>query len=208
VHRRPDRVLEAVAAPPVERPGVDQFVQRGAELPQRRAVRPGSAVRDAVRVLLRQRERGGEQPGFLAGERQVRGADRAQPEARRLGLAVVAAHAGDAGGHPAGELVHGRRADRREELVPVGEVPVGGVGHHAHHPGRLAEHHGVRAAGAGQLQPRGDQAVADGATRATMPLGGERCPRTRFPRWSAGRHRARITKWTASTKHVNVDSVH
>jgi hypothetical protein len=67
VHRRPDRVLNAVAPPPVEHSGVNQLVECGAELPQRRAVRPGSAVRDAVRVLLRQRERGGytfTEPGY------------------------------------------------------------------------------------------------------------------------------------------------
>ena len=154
----------------VEHAGVDQFVERGAQLTQGRAVRPGPVVRSAVGVLLRQGERGGEQPWFLAGEFQVRGADRAQPAAGRGGIAVLAAHAGDAGGHAVGELAHGRRADRGEELVAVGEVPVGGVGHHAHHPGRFTEHDGVRAAGPGQLEPGGDQAVADGAPRPPPPL--------------------------------------
>ena len=121
-------------------------------------------------MLLRQGERGGEQPWFLAGEFQVGRADRAQPGAGRGGIAVLAAHAGDAGGHAVGELAHGRRADRGEELVAVGEVPVGGVGHHAHHPGRFAEHDGVRAAGPGQLESRGDQAVADGAPRPPPSL--------------------------------------
>ena len=154
----------------VEHAGVDQLVECGAELTQGRAVRPGPVVRSAVGVLLRHGERGGEQPRFLAGELQVRDTDRAQPAAGRGGIAVLAAHAGDAGGHPVGELAHGRRADRGEELVTVGEVPVGGVGHHAHHPGRLTEHHRVRAAGAGQLEPGGDQAVADGAARTASPL--------------------------------------
>jgi hypothetical protein len=121
-------------------------------------------------VLLRQGERGGEQPRFRPRELQVRGADGTQPTAGRDRIAVVAAHAGDASGHPVGELAHGRRAHRGQELVAVGEVPVGGVGHHAHHPGRLAEHHGVRAAGPGQLEPCGDQAVADGASRTAPPL--------------------------------------
>ena len=83
---------------------------------------------------------------------------------------MLAGHAGDVGGHAVGELAHGRRADRGEELVAVGEVPVGGVGHHAHHPGRFTEHHGVRATGPGQLEPGGDQAVADGASRTPPSL--------------------------------------
>jgi hypothetical protein len=52
----------------------------------------------------------------------------------------------------------------------VGEVPIGGVGHHAHLPGRLTEHHGVRATAPGQLEACGDQAVADGASGASSPL--------------------------------------
>ena len=68
-----------------------------------------------------------------------------------------------------GEFAHGRGGDRGQELVPVGEVPVGGVRHHAHHLCRLAEHDGIRAAGPGQFQPDGDQAVADGTARAAPP---------------------------------------
>jgi hypothetical protein len=53
-------------------------------------------------------------------------------------------------------------------------VPVGGVGHDTHQPGRLAEQDRVRPAGAGHLEPRGDEAVADGAPR-TAPLVGLSC---------------------------------
>jgi hypothetical protein len=52
-----------------------------------------------------------------------------------------------------------------EELVAVGEVPVRGVGHHAHHPGRFTQHHGLRATRPGELEPGRDQAVADSAPR-------------------------------------------
>ena len=156
----------------LEHAGIDQFVERGTKLTQGRAVRPGSVVRSAVGVLLRQGERGGEQSRFLVRELQVRGADRAEPSAGRVGIAVRAGHAGNAGGHAVGELAHGRRADRGEELVTVGEMPVGGVGHHAHHPCRFTQHNGVRAAGAGQLEPGGDQAVADGASRPPSSLRG------------------------------------
>ena len=148
-----------------EHAGVDQFVEGGAQMTQRRALLPGLPVRGAVGVLLRDREGSGEQPRFILGELQVGRADRAQPAAGRGGIAILAAHAGDAGRHPGGELAHGRRADRGEQLVPVGEVPVGGVGHHTHHPGRFTQHHGVRATGPGQLEPGRDQAVTDGAPR-------------------------------------------
>ena len=113
----------------------------------------------------RQGERGREQARFLAGELQVGGANRVQPAERRGGIAVPATHAGDASGHPAGELAQCLPADGGEELVPAGEVPVCGVGHHAHHPRRFAEHDGVRATAAGQLEPGGHQPVADGAAR-------------------------------------------
>src|SRR5258707_1306346 len=146
VHGGPDGVLDAVAGLPAEHAGVDQLVEYGAELTQGCAVLPGPVVRSAVGVLLWQGERGGEPPWFLAGELQVRGTDRAQPAAGRGGIAVLAAHAGDAGGHAVGELAHGRRADRGEELVTVGEVPVRGVGHPPPQPGRLTEHHGAPAA--------------------------------------------------------------
>jgi len=96
VHRGPDGVFDAVAALPVEHARVDQFVERGAQMAQGRALLRGPAVRSAVGVLLRYRERGGEQPRFLAGELQVRRADRAQPTAGRGGIAVLAADAGDA----------------------------------------------------------------------------------------------------------------
>jgi hypothetical protein len=86
----------------------------------------------------------------------------------------------------------------------VGEVPVRGVRHHAHLPRRFTEHHGVRATRAGQLEPCGDQTVADGASRtARLRLVFLHC-------WSAGLHDDRITKnkWTASTLWDKVDAVH
>src|SRR6266849_10965046 len=61
VHRGPDRVLDALAAAPVERARVDQLVEHHAKMTERRALRPGPAGRIVVVVLLRHRERGGEQ---------------------------------------------------------------------------------------------------------------------------------------------------
>jgi len=56
--------------PVVSRIGVLQ-VRRFRQMTQGRALLPGPVVRSAVGVLLRQGERGGEQPRFLAGELQV-----------------------------------------------------------------------------------------------------------------------------------------
>jgi hypothetical protein len=97
-----------------------------------------------------------EEPRLLASELQVGLTDGAQATAGRNGIAVLAAHAGDASGHAVGELVHCRRADCGEELVTVGEVPVGGIGHHAHHPCRFTEHYRVGSTGPCQLKPGGD----------------------------------------------------
>jgi len=170
VHRGPDGVLDAVAALPAEHAGVDQFVEYGAQLTHGRAIPPGPVVRRAVGVVLRQGERGGEQPRFPASELQVGHTDRGQPGAGRGGIAVLAGHPGDASSHAVGEVAHGRRADRGEKLVTVGEVPVCGVGHHAHHARRFTEHHGVRSAGPGQFESRGDQAVTDGSSGPAPPL--------------------------------------
>ncbi len=172
VHGGPDGVLDALPALRLEHARIDQFVERGTKLTQGRAIMPGSVVRGAVGVLLRHGERGGEQSRFLVRELQVRGTDRAEPSAGRVGITVRAGHAGHAGGHAVGELAHGGGADRSEELVTVGEVPVGRVRHHAHHPCRFPQHNGVRAAGAGQLEPGGDQAVADSASRPPPSLRG------------------------------------
>ena len=70
----------------VEHARVDQLVERGAKMTQGRAVLPGSVVRGVVGVRLRQRERGGEEPGFLVRELQVRGS-RSRPADRRAAAA-------------------------------------------------------------------------------------------------------------------------
>jgi hypothetical protein len=190
VHRGPDGVLDAVAAAPVEHADVNQLVERRAELAQGRSVRSRSRARGLIGMLLRQGERGREKPRFLAGELQICHADRGQPTAGSVGIAVPAGHAGDGGGHPVSELAHGRRADRGEKLVTVGEVPVGGVGNHAHHSGRLAEDDTVRTADAGQFQSGGDEAIADGTPWTALPLG------LTCSRWClADRHDTRILSW-------------
>ena len=102
VHRRPDGVLQARAAPSAEHAGVGQFVEDRAELIQGRGVLPGLALGSVVGVLVGQGERGGEQPLLLAGEFQLGPADRAQPAAGCGGIAVLAAHAAGAGGHAGG----------------------------------------------------------------------------------------------------------
>ena len=66
----------------------------------------------------------------------------------------------------------GRGGDRGQQLVAAGEVPVGSVRDHADHLCRFAEHDGIGAAGPGQFQPGGDQAVTDGAAWPAPPRPG------------------------------------
>jgi hypothetical protein len=146
VHRGPDGVLDAGAAPPAEHSSVDQFVKYSAELIQGHGVLPGLIILCVVLVLAGQRECGCEQARLLASELKVCPADRAQTAAGRGGVAIPAAYAANAGSHTGSEFAHGRRTDRGEKFVPVGEVPVRGVGHYAYHPRRFTEYHGVRAA--------------------------------------------------------------
>jgi hypothetical protein len=171
VYLGPDRVLDADAPPPVEHTGVDQFVQHGPELTERRAILPGPAVPRPVVMLLWQGVRGREQPRLLPSEVKVCDTDRPEPAQRGRSISVSTAHPRDASGHARTELAHGRCADCREKLVMIRKVTIGGVGHHAHHPGGFSEHHGVRASGPGELEPGRDQAVADGAPRTAPPVG-------------------------------------
>jgi hypothetical protein len=53
----------------------------------------------------------------------------------------------------------------------VGKVPVGGVGHHPHHPRRFTEHDRVRATGPCQFDTGGDEPIAHGASRAAVLFG-------------------------------------
>jgi hypothetical protein len=106
-------------------------------------------------------ERGGEQPRFGMGEFQIRPEDRADATARRTGIAVGTAHPGRVNCHAGGELAQGLRAHRGQQLITIGEVPISGVGHHPDHPGGFPQHYRARAAGAGQLDARGEQTVAN-----------------------------------------------
>ena len=105
-------------------------------------------------MLLRYGERSGKQPRFLASKVQVRDTDSPQAPAGCGGISVLAPYTSDPGSHAGRQLAHGRRANCGQKRVMVGKVPVGGVGHHAHHPRRFTEHHRVRATGPGQLEPR------------------------------------------------------
>ena len=187
-----------------EHAGVDQLVECGAELTQRRAVPPGPVVWDAVGVLLRHGERGGEQPRFLAGELQVRGADRAP-----------------AGGGP--------RRDRRACRAPGRRRRPSGRRARPWPPRRprRGARPGRRSAGRRRWAPRPPSGSPHGAPRRPGRRSGPaRAPRRpgRRGRRPRGRRRRsawcispadrlavtrdRITKWTASTFSVNVDSVH
>ena len=58
----------------------------------------------------------------------------------------------------------------REATRMVGVVPNAAYRHFADHARRFTEHHCVRAAGPGQFEPCGDQAVTDGSSGPAPPL--------------------------------------
>ena len=169
MHGGPDGIFDALASPRVEHAGAHQLIESGAEMTEGRALLP-YCVRSTVAVLLGEGECGSEQPRFLAREVEVGDTDGAEATASRGWIGVLATDSSDAVGHAVGELEHRRRGDRGEELVAVGEMPVGGVRHHSDPACRLTKHHRVRATGARQVEPCSDQAVADSASRPAPPL--------------------------------------
>jgi hypothetical protein len=83
-------------------------------------------------------------------------------------------------------------------------VPIGGIGHHAHHPGGFSEYDRIGTTGPRKLEPCGDEAVAYCAS--WTPPRALACFSCRVP----DRHGITVAgiMWTASTYSDIVDSVH
>jgi hypothetical protein len=97
-------------------------------------------------------ERGVEEAWLGAGELEVRLADRLHPEPGASRGVRSRADLAHPVGHAPSELCHRLVADRREQPVAVGEMPVGGVGDDADHARHLAQHDRVRAARSRELE--------------------------------------------------------
>jgi hypothetical protein len=166
VYGRPGWKLDSGATGGLQKSSLDELVQGGPEIVERDRLRVGGGER----VVVGRGEGGVEETRLGARELEIRLADRAQPAACAGWSAPSRAHSAHPIGHALSQPSHRCVADRRQERVAVGEMPVGGVGHHTHHAGRFTEHHGVRAAGPGQFQSRGDQAVANGSAGSAPPL--------------------------------------
>ena len=137
------------------------------------------------------RERGVEEAWLCPGEVQVCLADGLEPESRPRRCVRPRAHLVHACRHTLSEFSDRRVAYRREQGVPVGEVPVGGVGNDSDHACHLAQHDRVRTACSGELDAGLDQGGSD---RSAGPPSGAAKPITRL----------RVTHLTKSL----VDSVH
>src|SRR5205085_2752544 len=126
-------------------------------------------------------------------------ADGPQPEARARRCVRPRAYVAHAIGHASSELSDGLIADRGEERVTVGEMPVCGVRNDADHARDLAQHDRVRAARSRQLEAGLDERGPDGSTRS-RPLTRRRIARSRL------RCGPLLARWHVTM--ILVDNVH
>jgi hypothetical protein len=74
-----------------------------------------------------------------------------------------------AAGHATSELSDRLVADRREERIAIGEMPIGGVGDDPDHARDLAQHDRVRAARAREREAGFDERRPDSAAGTRSP---------------------------------------
>ena len=158
----PDRVLDVRAASGHLDSGFDEVVEGRLQMVERSWLVTG-------RMLVRGRECGVEETGFLACEREIRLADGPEPESRAGRRVRPRAYVAHAARHALSEIADRPVTDGSEEGVAVGEVPIRGVGDDADHARHLAEHDRVRAARSGQLEAGLDERGAHGAARTRSP---------------------------------------
>lgn len=137
----------------------DQVVEDGGEYAERRLVLVPPGHPPGQRQAHAEAP---EQPLLLHGEGEVGLADGDQPADGQLGGVVRGAgrpgrQGGDGGLHVVGEPAESSILDRVLQGLLVVEVPVGGCGRHPDPAGDLAQHHRVRPALRGQVDPLGDQ---------------------------------------------------
>jgi hypothetical protein len=108
-------------------------------------------------------ECGVEQAWLGAGEVEVCPADCPQPESGACGCLRSRTDLAHPVGHAPSELSDRLLADRREQRVTIGEVPVRGIGNYADHARYLAQHDRVRTARSGELDAGLDQGRPDSA---------------------------------------------
>jgi hypothetical protein len=97
-------------------------------------------------MIVGGRERRVEEARFKACELEIGLADRAEPESGACRCVRACTYLAHPVGHAPRELSDRLVADRREERIAVGEMPIGGVGHDPDHARDLAQHDRVRAA--------------------------------------------------------------
>jgi hypothetical protein len=132
VYGRPRWKLDIGAPGGLQKSSLDELVQGGPEIVERNRLR----VAASERVVLGRGEGGVEETRLGARELEIRLADRAHPAACAGWSPPSRAHSAHPTGHALRQLSHRGVADRPEERVAVGKMPVGGIGHdpdHARH---------------------------------------------------------------------------
>jgi len=154
----------------LQKSSLNALVQGSSEIVERHRLR----VAAGERVVVGRGEGGVEETRLGASELEIRLADRAHPAACASWRAPSRAHAAHPIGHALRQPSHRGVADRCQERVAVGKMPVGGIGHDPDHACHLAEDDGVGSARAGQLEARFDERSTHDATRTRSSARGAR----------------------------------
>ena len=163
----PRRIFDVGSACRVQESSLDEVVERGLELLQWLSLI--ACVRERV---VGCRECGVEKPWLCAGELEVCPANGLEPESRPRRCVRSRADPAHPFCHALRQPSHRLVADRREQRVAIGEMPVGGIGNDPDHARHLAQHDRVRPARSGELDASLDERGAHGAAGPGSPASG------------------------------------
>jgi hypothetical protein len=161
----PRRVLDVRATSGRHDSGFNEVVESRLQMVERSRL-VGSFT---GRVIVGGRECGVEKAWFLACELDIGLADGPEPESGACRCVRPRTYLAHAAGHPSSELSDRLVADRREERIAIGEMPIGGVGDDPDHACDLAQHDRVRTARSRERETSLDERRPDNAAGTRSP---------------------------------------
>jgi len=162
---RPRRVLDVWATSGRQDSGFNEVVESRLQMVER------CRLVDVLtgRVIAGGRECGVEEAWFLACELEIGLADGPESEPGACRCVRPGTYLVHAVGHALSELSDRLVADRREERIAVGEMPIGGVGDDPDHARDLAQHDRVRPSRSREREASLDERRPDSATATRSP---------------------------------------